>query len=110
MRTLFTTMFLVFVLLSLCISGCCFGGGGRGGGGGGGSYTPTPVGPATPVDPCAVEDAYRANEVAAGQQYPVGAHHLVTGHVQSVSVSFGDTITVHSRLHVPELSEGKADE
>ncbi len=57
---------------------------------------PVPAGPAIETSACAVQDSYQENEVAAAQTYPPGAHIIVTGVVDSVGVSLGDTI-IHPR-------------
>lgn len=78
---------VAFAVLCGSASGCCFAP--PSGGGGGVAAAPVPLGPAVPVNACDVDDAYRANEIAAGQQYPEGAHVLVSGNVDRVSQNFG---------------------
>jgi hypothetical protein len=86
---------IAWIPLGLLCAACCVTPPGSGGG--------SPLAPAAPVGPpivvtniCAVEDAYRDNEIAAGATYPRGALIDVTFRLESVQVSLGTTV-LHPR-------------
>ena len=88
------TRLIAWIPLALLCAACCFGGPAGTGG---------PLAPAAPLGPpievpnvCAIETAYQANEVAATSTYPTGALMNVSGIVDSVQLSMGDTI-IHPR-------------
>lgn len=74
----------------LTCAGCCFGGPVSG------ASLAADTSPPMHVDACAVEGAYRANELSAQQQYPSGRRMVVSGTVDRVSQNFGRT-AVHPR-------------